>query len=361
MPPTNNAKHFLRKQLMLWHRENPRSLPWKATRDAYHIWLSEIILQQTQVSQGIPYYQKFVERYPTVHALAAASEEEVLRDWQGLGYNSRARHLHQAARYIVQELNGVFPTEIEGIRALKGVGEYTAAAIGSFAFGLSEPVLDTNVYRIYCRYFGFTDPLYSSNLQKQIRPLARELIREEDPAEFNQALMNFGALQCVAKKPNCPACVLQNSCSAYQSDTVSLLPVKKPKRPRKTRFFHYLVVAWEDHLLIRQRAEKDIWQMLFDFPCVETKSSRAPSVSKRSEALAFLGHGPQYLGKETGFRQTLTHQQIEATFYCYSLSGEKPDLHSPYRLVDPKNLRNFALPKIVRNYIFRSQLGILFT
>ncbi|HET9908867.1 MAG TPA: A/G-specific adenine glycosylase, partial [Anaerolineales bacterium] len=247
----------LAQVIINWSEEHPRSMPWKQTADPYKIWISEIILQQTQVAQGTAYYRAFLRRFPTVKHLARASEDEVLSAWQGLGYNSRARHLHTAARTIAQDLKGRFPKNYDQIRALKGVGEYTAAAIASFAFGLPTPVLDTNVIRVLCRVRGITDDPSKRGTRESLYAILNTMIRDIDPGQFNQAMMNFGAMQCKARNPDCENCVLAKSCVAFREGLVEVLPVRAKRVQRRLRFFHYFVIHDNHSVVIRKRTTKD--------------------------------------------------------------------------------------------------------
>ncbi len=277
-------------------------MPWKGEKDSYKIWLSEIILQQTRVEQGLPYYQKFIRHYPTVIALANAPEDQVLKDWEGLGYYSRARNLHAAAKYIANHLDGVFPNTYESIRNLKGIGPYTAAAIASFGFGLPYAVLDGNVYRVLARIFGIDIPTNTPQAQKWFSALAQELLDPDNPAGHNQAMMDFGAICCTPSQPQCTLCPFQHHCRARLQDKVAILPVKQKGALRKKRTFHYLILHHSGQVYVRKRSEKDIWKGLWEFPCTETPISEV----LLSAAMAKVS-GP--------FRQLLTHQEITAFFY----------------------------------------------
>lgn len=257
--------------LIKWYLQNKRDLPWRKTTDPYHIWLSEIMLQQTRVVQGMPYFFSFTKEFPTVFELANADEEKVLKLWQGLGYYSRARNLHKTAQFIANDLNGVFPATYKELLKLKGVGEYTAAAIASFSYNEVVPVVDGNVFRVLSRYFDIDSDIALPATKKEFTELAYELMPKENPAIFNQAIMEFGALQCVPKSPDCSVCVFNESCLALQKKKVDILPVKSRKLKVKNRFFNYLVL--EDALgntLIQKRTSKGIWHNLYEFPLVET-------------------------------------------------------------------------------------------
>lgn len=258
-------------RLIKWYLQNKRDLPWRKTANPYHIWLSEIMLQQTRVVQGMPYFFAFTQEFPTVFDLANASEEQVLKLWQGLGYYSRARNLHNTAKYVAYELNGVFPETYKELLNLKGVGEYTAAAIASFSYNEAVPVVDGNVFRVLSRYFDIESDIALPASKKEFAALAYELMPKNDPATFNQAIMEFGALQCVPKSPNCTICIFNESCLALQKKKVDILPVKSKKVKITNRFFNYFVL--EDSLgntAIQKRTAKGIWHNLYEFPLLET-------------------------------------------------------------------------------------------
>jgi A/G-specific adenine glycosylase len=259
------------KKILRWYSENKRSLPWRDTKDPYKIWLSEVILQQTRVVQGLPYYQKFISEYPTVQHLAAAKEEEVLKLWQGLGYYSRARNLHATARTVTNKLNGKFPDTYKGLLQLKGVGDYTASAIASASFKRPEPVVDGNVYRVLARYFGVDTPIDSSEGVRYFKLLAREVMDLENIDRYNQGIMEFGAIQCAPKRPCCVHCPLNNGCVALKDNRVDRLPLKLKKGTVKRRYFNYYVVLDpQNRTILQKRTERDIWQNLFQFPLLET-------------------------------------------------------------------------------------------
>ncbi len=251
------------KKLITWYLQNKRSMPWRETTDPYHIWLSEIMLQQTRVAQGLPYYLAFTKSFPTVFDLANASEDEVLKLWQGLGYYSRARNLHATAKYVANELQGEFPDNYKDLLQLKGVGDYTASAIASICFNEVVPVVDGNVYRVLSRHFGIDTPINSTKGIKEFKELAIELIDHEDPANYNQAIMEFGALQCKPKSPYCIVCPLNESCEALKTGKVDMLPVKLKKQKIKNRYFNYLIFSINDqHTIIQQRTGNGIWKGL---------------------------------------------------------------------------------------------------
>ena len=257
--------------IIRWYNKNKRDLPWRETRNPYLIWLSEIILQQTRVEQGLSYYLRFAEKYPTVKSLAASKEDDVLKLWQGLGYYSRARNLHQTAKRIVDEFSGKFPTDYSSILSLKGIGDYTAAAIASFAYDQKYPVVDGNVFRLLSRHFEMKTPIDTSAGKKEFTEMADGLMMNYPPAIFNQAIMEFGAKVCRPANPDCLKCPLNATCFSFKNKTVHLFPIKKNKTKTKKRYFNYIVIGDKNKFFIKKRIEKDIWQGLYDFPLIETK------------------------------------------------------------------------------------------
>src|SRR5690606_34778677 len=259
------------QKLIKWYETNQRNLPWRATDDAYKIWLSEIILQQTRVQQGLPYYEKFILAFPTIYDLAKASEDEVLKLWEGLGYYSRARNMHFTAKYIVAELDGKFPNNFTDLLQLKGVGNYTAAAIASFAFKEAVAAVDGNVYRVLARIFGIKDDIMTNQAKKIFQSLANELIPKNQPDTFNQAIMDFGSMVCKPKQPLCEECFMQEECYAFRNNEITNLPVKSKKIKVKKRFFHFLLLENADkNIVIEQRSDNDIWKNLYQIPLIET-------------------------------------------------------------------------------------------
>jgi A/G-specific adenine glycosylase len=310
--------------LLAWYEANGRDLPWRRTRDPYAIWISEIILQQTRIAQGQAYWERFLDAFPDVGRLAAASEDEVLRLWQGLGYYSRARNLHAAARQIAAA--GRFPDTLEGIRALKGVGDYTAAAIGSIAFGLPEAVVDGNVYRVLARHFGIATPVGTPAAKKEFSALARTLLPPERPGDFNQAMMDFGAIQCTSAAPACLLCPLQESCVALAKGTVDALPVRQKAAAVQVRRFIYVYLRFRGRTAIRRRGPGDIWQGLYE-----------PLVCDRPP------EGARLLQKD--FRHQLTHRTLLVDFYLWEPERE-PSLEEGYRWIEEAELDRYAKPRL---------------
>ena len=325
--------------LLRWYGENGRSLPWRDVTDPYPIWLSEVILQQTRIQQGWSYWERFMQRWPTVKQLADATEDEVLRLWQGLGYYSRARHLHAAAKQIVSL--GGFPTDYASIRKLQGVGEYTAAAISSFAFGEPVAVVDGNVYRVLSRVFGIDTPINTSEGKKTFAALANQLLPKDKPAAYNQAMMDFGAMQCTPKSPDCETCPILEMCDAYHSHRIDTLPVKLRKMNIKTRYFNYVLLRCEGKIAIRRRPAGDIWQGLWEPFLLETQVKAGVEIVLEHCA----GWGTLTLLKE-GVKHVLTHRVIFADFYLLEASLP-PSLPSDYVWVDLTSYDDYAKPRLI--------------
>ena len=311
--------------LIKWYIQNKRDLPWRTTQDPYCIWLSEIILQQTRVAQGLPYFLAFTSSFPTVHDLAQASEQDVLKLWQGLGYYSRARNLHQAAQYISVELKGIFPKSYTELLGIKGVGTYTAAAIASFCYGEAVPVVDGNVFRVLARYLGVTTDIAAASAKKEFAALANELMPKNQAALFNQALMEFGALQCVPKSPTCAACVFQSSCAALANKQVSSLPYKSKKIKVTVRHFNYLVLIDEaNKSSIQQRTGPGIWQNLYEFPLYESDNElELPELLTAISQHNLVELPIAKIAELTPIplKHLLSHQQLLIKFWQINLNG----------------------------------------
>lgn len=306
------------KQLITWYLKNKRDLPWRNTRDPYRIWLSEIMLQQTRVEQGLPYYLKFTEAFETVEDLAKADEETVLKLWQGLGYYSRARNLHTTAKYVTQELNGTFPKTYKELLQLKGVGEYTASAIASFCYKEPKAVVDGNVYRVLSRVFGIDTPINSTDGQKIFAELAQSLISHDEPDSYNQAIMEFGARQCKPKNPNCEICIFNNSCLALKNKKVAELPVKLKKINIKKRYFNYIVpITTDKKTVLQKRPNKGVWANLYEFPLIETskESSFTDLVEQGEFQQQFSQYNDLNLYNTKTIVHKLSHQHIYTKFW----------------------------------------------
>lgn len=316
--------------LLQWFAENRRDLPWRETQDPYAIWLSEVILQQTRIQQGWDYWERFMKRFPTVELLAAASEDEVLHLWQGLGYYSRARNLHTAAKQIVAL--GHFPDTIDEIRKLKGVGDYTAAAIGSIAFGLPEAVVDGNVFRVLARHFAIETPINTTSGKRLFKQLAQSLLPQDKPSEFNQAMMDFGAIQCTPQSPRCLLCPLAESCESLRSGTVDLLPVKQNKLVVKTRNLSYIYIRCNGQTAIHRRGAGDIWQGLWE-----------PLLVEDAELPTFNG---QMTHLQSGVKHVLTHRILMVDFYLLE-TDVRPSLPDDYIWIDEERLSDYGVSRLV--------------
>ena len=311
--------------ILQWFQDNGRALPWRETRDPYAIWLSEIILQQTRIEQGLPYWERFMRHWHTVEELAAASEDEVLREWQGLGYYSRARNLHTAAKQIVEM--GGFPRTLEGIKRLKGVGDYTAAAIGSIAFNLPAAVVDGNVYRVLARHYGISTPINTTEGKKEFTALAQELLPARQASAFNQAMMDFGAIQCTPQSPLCLSCPLQESCIAFREDRVAALPVKRKMLKVKERHLTYIYIRYKGRTAIHRRQAGDIWQGLYE-----------PWLTDEVPPGAIL--------LRQDVKHVLTHRVLYADFWLWE-PDQKPELPADYLWIKETDIGNYGVPRLI--------------
>lgn len=346
-------KKFFFESLLKWNRnKNNRQMPWKGEKDPYKIWISEIILQQTRVQQGLAYYNRFINTWPNVKSLALAEEQEVFKLWEGLGYYSRCRNLIATAKYINTELSGNFPTEYSEILSLKGIGTYTAAAIASFAFDKQYAVLDGNVFRVLARFFGIEIPTDSTEGKKFFGRFAQDLIEPENPAEYNQAIMDFGAVICKPALPLCAECPLQNKCVSYKKDWVNFLPVKEKTIKQRERFFNYLIVTQQGKLYVRQRTEKDIWQNLYEFVLIETNQIIPENSLLSEDKFSSLIDGSDYTITHVSkiLRQKLTHQTITGRFFHINLKSGGSNL-SGYKAVSNQELKMLPFPKFIASYL----------
>lgn len=331
------------KTLTHWYSINKRYLPWRNTNNPYYIWLSEIILQQTQVKQGLPYYEAFVSQYPTVFDLANATEENVLKLWQGLGYYSRARNLHATAKYVANNLNGKFPDTYKELIKLKGIGDYTASAIASICFNEATAVVDGNVYRVLARFFGVHTPINSTQGKKEFKAIAQEIMDVNNPADFNQAIMEFGAIQCKPKSPDCQICPLNESCSAFKNNKVAVLPVKnKMSKPIK-KYFNYLVyISKHSKTIIEKREGKGIWQNLYQFPLIESKNELELEQIKayfNCRELSITRYN------EKSIVHKLSHQHLYTTFWIIKTE------ELPKKGISIETIHNYATPVLIKNFI----------
>jgi A/G-specific adenine glycosylase len=340
------------KMLLEWNtRANRRQMPWKGEKDPYKIWLSEIILQQTRVEQGLAYYNNFIAAFPNVELLAAAPEEKVFKLWEGLGYYTRCRNLIATAKQIAFELNGQFPDKFEAILALKGIGPYTAAAISSFAFGLPHAVLDGNVYRVLSRVFGISEHVDTTNGKRVFASLAEALIDKKEPAAYNQAIMDFGATICKPANPLCVECVFRKDCHAYQFDKIDVLPLKSKRLIIKKRWFYYMVISYKGQLAVRQRTTKDIWQQLYEFPMIEFGNEQEPaSVLEIAKNNEWLPKNSISLSVSPLFKQQLTHQSIHGRFIEFELD-RKPSGNNDWIWLKRENISKYSFPRFIHQYL----------
>jgi A/G-specific adenine glycosylase len=337
-------QHFS-KILIDWYLKNQRDLPWRATIDPYRVWLSEIMLQQTRVAQGIGYYLRFVEAFSTVFDLANASEKEVLKLWQGLGYYSRARNLHHTAKVIANDYNGNFPEDFNALKKLKGIGDYTASAIASICFGKSHAVVDGNVYRVLSRYFGIATPINTTEGVKVFKELSQSLIDSKQPGTYNQALMDFGAMQCKPKNPLCESCVLQDSCLAFRDAKVDSLPLKVNKTKISHRYFHYLVIIDEQqNFSLQKRTGNGIWQNLYEFPKIEKEKPSSLSEAEVNHHFPELLIDDFVSYNEKEIVHKLSHQHLHIRFWIIHSPGGLPEMVSLGKLAShpvPVPIQNF--------------------
>jgi len=344
-------KRFFVKCLFQWHQLNERVLPWKKSDDPYKIWVSEIILQQTQISQGIPYYNRFITAFPTITHLAKADQDELMKIWEGLGYYTRARNMLECARTIVREMDGKLPKTYEALLRLKGIGPYSASAIASFAYGLPYAVVDGNVIRVLARFFGIDAPFNRTDGRSKFNELANELLDVNDPASYNQAIMNFGATVCTFRKPACATCPMRSKCRAYIEDKIDSLPVKPVKREKKQRFFNYLVIKNDDHVFLSKRMKNDIWKGLYEFPLIETAKEISTGAIVGFVKSSKIVNGTTFnMGSVAQkYKQTLSHQRISATFWEVDI--DNGSMSMDYLPVKSADLDNFAFPRIIDCYL----------
>ncbi len=358
---------FFRKILLHWHENHHRPMPWKGSKDAYTVWLSEVILQQTRVEQGLPYFEKFIEKYPTVESLAKANDDDVMKVWQGLGYYSRARNMLVAAREIHEKYHNKFPENFEQLKQLKGIGSYTAAAIASFAFDLPHAVLDGNVYRVLSRINAVETPIDSSKGKKQFEKLADKFLDKKHPAQYNQAMMDFGATQCTPKNPKCDDCIFNKTCKALQLNVVANLPVKEKRLKKTNRYFNFFYVTDGKYILIEKRTQDDIWQNLFQFPLFESemqltkKELLKPSRSKHHTLLKKLT-ATQKKNLHLGVlkKQALTHQQLFIQFYLLKLKDVKKFAADDLSFIDLELIHLYAFPKAIAEFLNGLKEMVLF-
>jgi A/G-specific adenine glycosylase len=336
--------------LITWYSDNKRNLPWRTTLDPFFIWLSEVILQQTRVNQGLGYYLRFTDAFPTIFDLARAQPDEVLKLWQGLGYYTRARNLHKAAQVIVRDYQGVFPCDYDSIRKLPGIGDYTAAAIASFAFGLPHAVVDGNVYRVLSRYFANASPIDSTQGKKLFAQLAQEFLNRNEPALHNQAIMELGAMVCTPTQPSCSICPLADRCAGYATGNTALFPVKGRKTVVRTRFFYYFILLSQHKIAVRQREENDIWKGLFEFPMWELDQAfELKELILLPEIKSFIQNG-KVENYSSDFTHKLTHQTIKARFCAVRLPDNLVNTDN-FSFVDIHEINNLAVSRLIDRYL----------
>ena len=339
------------KILRDWYKQNKRDLPWRTNNLPYYVWVSEIILQQTRVAQGTNYFIRFVNRFPDVESLAVAPENEVLKIWQGLGYYSRARNMHKAALQVVNEFHGNFPDSFIGIQKLKGIGSYTAAAIASISFGLPHASIDGNVYRVLSRIFGIATPVDSSKGKKEFNELANQLIDRNDPGTFNEAMMEFGALQCTPRNPDCNNCPFQSQCIAFNHKEISKLPVKANKTKVRHRYFNYMYIKHGKSIYLEKRAENDIWQNMYQLPLIESPDSLSlEELFSNDNFTSLFNKDNAVIGNESKeILHILSHQKLHVRFIEITL--EKPAAIQSWIKVSTEELEDYPLPKPVENFL----------
>jgi A/G-specific adenine glycosylase len=339
---------FFSSKIIEWYSQHKRELPWRNTKDPYKIWLSEIILQQTQVKQGLPYYQKFIKTFPSVSELANANEEEVLKLWQGLGYYSRARNLHFAAKQIHQA--GFFPKEYKDIITLKGVGEYTAAAIASFAFKLPYAVVDGNVFRLLSRFYGIDTPVDTSKGKREFSEIAQTLLVKKEPDTHNQAIMEFGSQMCKPKQPNCNSCPLRDECVAFANNTIHLLPIKKGKVKVKTVFFEYFFFKMNGYTLVNKRANDGIWQNMYEFPLITTNDLKNTEEILNHNQFESWVKGIDFIIESISeFKHILTHRKINARFWEINCQNTLPA--SNFQKIKIETIDKLAVSRLIEKFI----------
>jgi A/G-specific adenine glycosylase len=342
-----------------WYKKYRRDLPWRHTSDPYKIWVSEVILQQTRVEQGLAYYERFTGRFPDVGALAKAEEEEVIKTWQGLGYYSRARHMHQAARMIVNDNRSEFPATYNDLLKLKGIGDYSASAISSIAFGEPNPVIDGNVMRVMARFSGIEEPVNTLSGKKIIKEILSRFIDRENPGDFNQAMMELGALVCKPRQPNCQQCPVSQECFAFRHQKTGVLPVLKKIKALKTRYFHYLFIIntknGQKYTWIKKRTEDDIWKNLYDFPLIEAERELSEGELMKSDQMKQMIHDSpnSILSEGLRFRHLLSHQELLVRFFILDVDNF---YHKEYQKVKIIDIHNYPVPRLIEKYLKKIEI-----
>jgi len=349
---------IISNSLINWYKTHRRPLPWRATTDSYKIWVSEIILQQTRVEQGIKYYYQFIKKFPDIHSLGNANIDEVLKQWQGLGYYNRAKNMHHAANQIINNYNGIMPNNYSELIKLKGIGPYTAAAVASFAYNEPVAVVDGNVKRVLARIFGVIKPVNSTAGEKYIQKLANNVLDKEHPGIHNQAMIEFGAIQCTPGKPDCKQCPLSEICEAYNNNQVARLPVKNATKEKKDRYFYYLVIHQDNkYTYIKKRTKKDVWNSLYEFPLIERKTkTKLNQITQTKEWKQFFnGSVPEIRHISEEYKHILSHQNIYATFIDIKLPFQTNFLENNFLKISKKNLDQFAISRLIEKYLERKE------
>lgn len=337
-------------KIISWYKKNGRDLPWRKTKNPYFIWLSEVILQQTRVLQGLPYYYNFIEKYPTIKDLAAANESEILRTWQGLGYYSRARNLHQTAKYISNELNGVFPNNFKTLKMLKGIGNYTAGAIASFAFSEVVPAVDGNVIRVLSRFFEFKDPVDSEKAKKTLFDIAKNLISTDNPADFNQAMMELGAMICTPKQPKCSICPINDLCISRKNSSQGSIPLKIKKTKVINRYINYIIFIKSNKIWMKQRNEQEIWAKMYDFFEIETETNEFDLLTHLNTSLPLKElKNPQLLGSVSALH-ILSHQKLYISFHKVLILNENIEINNG-EFKDWEEIEKLPKPIVIDNFL----------
>lgn len=339
--------------LIEWYSRNKRDLPWRETKNPYNIWVSEIILQQTRVNQGIDYYYRFIKKYPDLKSLALTHIDELLKVWQGLGYYSRARNMYHTAQYLVNKNNGVFYSNYDDLIKLKGIGDYTASAIASISFNQATPVLDGNVYRVIARVYGIAESTQVKSGINKFKEVLNKIITIKNPGDFNQAIMEFGALQCIPKNPDCKNCIIKSVCFAYNKGMVSDLPIKKQKVKQKVRYFNYLYIIYNDNTFIEKRTKKDIWNSLYQFPLIETKKEYSlMELQKNKDWLQIFETLNLNIEKEVFTKKhILSHQVLVACFYKIRIIQTTDFLINNYQSIPLSKLDTVSIPRLTEEYL----------
>jgi A/G-specific adenine glycosylase len=335
-----------------WYKTQKRTLPWRETKDPYKIWISEIILQQTRVEQGINYYYKFINKFPDIYSLGNAEIDEVLKLWQGLGYYNRAKNMYHTAKTIINDYNGMIPGSYNELLRLKGIGPYTAAAIASFAFNESVAVVDGNVKRVLTRIYGVDTPVNSTKGEKEIKEIANHIIDPQNPGEHNQAIIEFGALQCIPKNPWCQSCPLSEICLAYNQNLIQNLPVKTTPKKKRNRYFYYLIINHEhNRIFINKRTKKDVWNSLYEFPLIE-REKKIEDFTQTQEWISFFnGHKPEINNISKEYKHILSHQNIFAIFVEMRISKITDFLYQNYISINKNELKHFAVSRLIERYL----------